>query len=176
MKQGSICTSNVSKPFMIYQELENWYCGLLTRHMVYRRATGNIKNAKQTESIDTRPCKHSVVALQDHCSYKAPSKHYIKKRQKWHLVFFSMTHVMPMAGIREVLRDLHRLCRLENCQVEWPVQEAKKANAKSSCRIWLFVFDCISQGWPTRRSRSTGRSPSPSWSIAPNFALNWLDT
>jgi len=32
--------------------------------------------------------------------------------------------------------------------------------------------NALKQGWPTRRSRSTGRSPSPSWSIAPNFALN----
>jgi len=30
----------------------------------------------------------------------------------------------------------------------------------------------IEQGWPTRRSRSTGRSPSVSCSIAPDFALN----
>jgi len=31
------------------------------------------------------------------------------------------------------------------------------------------------QGWPTRRSRSTFRSPSLSWSIAPDFVLNWQD-
>jgi len=35
-----------------------------------------------------------------------------------------------------------------------------------------FKSNVLYQGWPTRRSRSTGRSPSPSWSIAPNFALN----
>jgi len=29
----------------------------------------------------------------------------------------------------------------------------------------------IDQGWPTRQSRSTGRSPSLSWSIAPDFTL-----
>ena len=34
------------------------------------------------------------------------------------------------------------------------------------------AIHAVTQGWPTRRSRSTGRSPSPSWSIAPNFALN----
>jgi len=30
----------------------------------------------------------------------------------------------------------------------------------------------LEQAWPTSRSRSTGRSPSVSWSIAPDFALN----
>ena len=39
-------------------------------------------------------------------------------------------------------------------------------------KLYLLESFLIQQGWPTRRSRSTGRSPSPSWSIAPNFALN----
>jgi len=35
-----------------------------------------MQNAKN-ESSDNRCRKHSVVALLDHCSYKAPSKHYL---------------------------------------------------------------------------------------------------
>jgi len=34
----------------------------------------------------------------------------------------------------------------------------------------------LDQGWPTRRSWSTGRSPSVNWSITPDFAFNWQYT
>jgi len=37
------------------------------------------------------------------------------------------------------------------------------------------VQHALGQGWPTRRSRSTGRYPSLSWSIAPDFTLIWQD-
>ena len=43
---------------------------------------------------------------------------------------------------------------------------------RKDCNELVVKLHAIGQGWPTRRSRSTGRSPSPSWSIAPNFALN----
>jgi len=33
------------------------------------------------------------------------------------------------------------------------------------------VMNVVVQGWPTSRLRSTGWSPSVSWSIAPDFAL-----
>ena len=35
---------------------------------------------------------------------------------------------------------------------------------------WLFLSYVLGQGWPT------SRSPSVSWSIAPDLALNWQDT
>jgi len=42
------------------------------------RSAGTIQSTKQCESIDIRPCKHSVLVLQSHSSYKASWKHYIK--------------------------------------------------------------------------------------------------
>jgi len=35
------------------------------------RSAGTIQSTKQCESIDIRPCKHSVLVLQSHSSYKA---------------------------------------------------------------------------------------------------------
>jgi len=62
-----------------YQDLTNWYCSLLTMRTLCGRAAGTIQNAKQTEANDTRPCTKSLVALQGHCSYNAPSKHNMKQ-------------------------------------------------------------------------------------------------
>jgi len=51
---------------------------------------------------------------------------------------------------------------------------------QNDCSLLLFYLttkkfgrflNVLGQGWPTRRSRSTGRSPSVSWSIAPD--LDW---
>jgi len=39
------------------------------------------QNAKQNESNGTRHYINSVVALQEHCSYKAPSKHNVKSKK-----------------------------------------------------------------------------------------------
>ena len=65
-----------------YQDLVNWYCSLLTRRTVYGRAAGN--STRTTTKINkwNEPwnCRNSVVALQDHCSYKAPTtNHHIKQ-------------------------------------------------------------------------------------------------
>ena len=66
-----------------YQDLVNWYCSLLIRRTVWGRATGNTK----TNWVKWKPgkCTNSVVALQDLCSYKAPTtNHHIKpKIVKW---------------------------------------------------------------------------------------------
>jgi len=63
-----------------YQDHVNWYCSLLTRRTVCGRAAGNTpRTQKQTELNETRNCTKSVVALHDHCSYKAPTtNHHIK--------------------------------------------------------------------------------------------------
>jgi len=65
-----------------YQDLVNWYCSLLTRRTVYGRAAGN--SPRTTTKINkwkgTWNCRNSVVALQDHCSYKTPTtNHHIKQ-------------------------------------------------------------------------------------------------
>ena len=64
------------------QDLVNWYCSLLTRRTVYRGAAGT--SPRTTTKInkwnETWNCSNSVVALQDHCSYKAPTtNHHIKQ-------------------------------------------------------------------------------------------------
>jgi len=57
-----------------YQDLVNWYCSLLARRTVCR---GAARNTRRTFK-QTRNC--TVVALQDHCSYTAPTtNHHIKK-------------------------------------------------------------------------------------------------
>jgi len=63
-----------------YQDLVNWYCSLLTRRTVCGRAA---RNTPRTHK-QTRNCANSVVALQDHYSYKAPTAKppYQKKVQK----------------------------------------------------------------------------------------------
>jgi len=59
-----------------YQDLANWCCNLLTRRAVCGRAAGNTPRTQK----QARNCSNSVVALQDHCSYKAPTtNHHIKK-------------------------------------------------------------------------------------------------
>jgi len=64
-----------------YQDLVNWYCSLLTRRTVYGRAAGNtIRTHNQPSENEPRNCTISVLALQDHCSYKAPTtNHHIKQ-------------------------------------------------------------------------------------------------
>ena len=49
-----------------YQDLVNWYCSLLTRRTMCGRTAGNTPRTQK----QTRNCKNSVVALQDHCSQK----------------------------------------------------------------------------------------------------------
>jgi len=46
------------------------------------RAAGNTpRTQKQTEWSESRNCTNSVLALQDHCSYKAPTtNHHIKQK------------------------------------------------------------------------------------------------
>ena len=63
-----------------YQALVNWYCSLLTRRTVYGRAAGNtIRTQNQPSENEPSNCTISVLALQDHCSYKAPTtNHHIK--------------------------------------------------------------------------------------------------
>jgi len=64
----------------LVQDLANWYCSLLTRRMVCGRAAeSTLRTQKQTEWNETRICTNTVVALQDHCSHKTPTKHHIKK-------------------------------------------------------------------------------------------------
>ena len=74
-----------------YQDLVNWSCSLLTRCTVCgRRAAGNTPRTQK----ETRNCTNSVVALQDQCSYAAPTtNHHIKKRvlQKYS-AFSSISH------------------------------------------------------------------------------------
>ena len=71
-----------------YEDLVCWYCSLLTRHTVYRRAAGNTPRTqkKQTEWNEARNCTNSVVAfavIKRHCSYKAPTtNHHIKKKSQ----------------------------------------------------------------------------------------------
>ena len=66
-----------------YQDLVNWYCSLLTRRTVCGRAAGNaLRTQKQPEwkSVNAEIVRNSVLALQDHCSYKAPTtNHHIKQ-------------------------------------------------------------------------------------------------
>jgi len=64
-----------------YHDLVNWYRSLLTRRTVCGRAAGNPpRTQKQAEWNETRNCTNSALALQDHCSYKAPTtNHHIKK-------------------------------------------------------------------------------------------------
>ena len=64
-----------------YQDLVNWYCSLLTRRTVYGRAAGNTpRTQNQPSETEPRNCTISVLALQDHCSYKAPTtNHHIKE-------------------------------------------------------------------------------------------------
>ena len=67
-----------------YQDLVNLYCSLLTRRTVYGRAAGNSPRTttiinKWNETWKTWK-RNSVMALQDHCSYKAPTtNHHIKQ-------------------------------------------------------------------------------------------------
>jgi len=57
-----------------YQDLVNWY-NLLTGRTVCGRAVGNTPWRQK----QTRSCRNSVVALQNHCSYEAPTtNHHIK--------------------------------------------------------------------------------------------------
>ena len=65
-----------------YQDLVNWYCSLLTSRTVCGRAAVNTpRTQKHIKWNETRNCTNSVVALQDHCSYKAPTtNHHIKKK------------------------------------------------------------------------------------------------
>ena len=64
-----------------YQDLVKPYCHLLTRRTVCERAAGNTpRTQKQTEGNGTRNCGNSVMALQDHCSYKAPTTNHLKKK------------------------------------------------------------------------------------------------
>jgi len=67
-----------------YQDLVNWYCSLLTRRTVCGRSAGNTPRTQtNTEWNETINCTNSVVALQDHCSYKAPTtNHHNKKNNK----------------------------------------------------------------------------------------------
>jgi len=66
-----------------YQDVINWYCSLLTRRTVCGRAAGNtLRTQKQPEwkSVNAEIVRNSVLALQDHCSYKAPTtNHHIKQ-------------------------------------------------------------------------------------------------
>jgi len=57
------------------------YCSLLTRCTACGRDAETIQNAKQTESNDTGAYANSVVSLQDHCSYSAPSKLRMKSKK-----------------------------------------------------------------------------------------------
>jgi len=82
-----------------YQDLVNWYCSLLTRRTVYGRAaelpytircteelqgTQSEHKTNQPSENEPRNCTISVLALQDHCSYKAPTtNHHIKQTSKW---------------------------------------------------------------------------------------------
>ena len=65
------------------QDLVNWYCSLLTRRTVYGRAAGNSPRTTTTKINkwnDIWNCRNSVVALLDHCSYKAlTTNHHIKQ-------------------------------------------------------------------------------------------------
>ena len=65
-----------------HRDLINWCCSLLTRRTVCGRAAGNTpRTQKQTEWSESRNCTNSVLALQDHCSYKAPTtNHHIKQK------------------------------------------------------------------------------------------------
>jgi len=68
-----------------YQDLINWYCSLLTRRTVCGRAAGNTPRSQtQTEWHESRNWTNSVLALQDHCCYKAPTtNHHIIQTSKW---------------------------------------------------------------------------------------------
>jgi len=72
--------SNVLSPGS-YQDLKKWYCSLLSRRTVCRRAaesTSRIQN--KSHSNESRHCTNSVVALQDHYSCWAPStKHHMNQ-------------------------------------------------------------------------------------------------
>jgi len=71
-----------------YQGLINWYCSLLTRRTVCGRAAGNTPRTQtQTEWNESRNCTNSVVALQDHCSYKAPTTNHHKKNYSIRILF-----------------------------------------------------------------------------------------
>ena len=68
-----------------YQDLVNWYCSLITRRTVCGRAAGNSPRTQNNPS-ENEPsnCTISVLALQDHCSYKAPTtNHHIKQSFCW---------------------------------------------------------------------------------------------
>jgi len=61
-----------------YQDLANWYCSIFTRRTVCKRAAGNTPRTQK----QIRNCTNSVVALQDHCRYKATTtNHHIKKKK-----------------------------------------------------------------------------------------------
>jgi len=45
---------------------------------LFVEALWGLHRTHKNESNTVRPCKHSVVALQDHCSYKVQSKHFLK--------------------------------------------------------------------------------------------------
>ena len=68
-----------------YQDLVNWYFGLLTRRTVYGKSCRELTQNIKTSRVKMKPeiVHNSVVALQDHGSYKAPTtNHHIKQTNK----------------------------------------------------------------------------------------------
>ena len=80
-----------------YQDLVNWYCSLLTRRTVYGRAAGNSPRTTTTinQWNETWNCRNSVVALQDHCSYKAPTTNH-------HIKHFVLNVTSPWPSVKRV--------------------------------------------------------------------------
>ena len=98
-------------------------------------------------------------------------------------VYFSLPSCYRYASVNYKLPYMTMSCLLS--YILWEDRNSKSAkNAKKNVllsfqnsRFQAFLYrDPLHQGWPTRRSRSTGRSPNVKWSIAPDFALNWHDT
>jgi len=58
-----------------YQDLVDWYCRLLTRRTVYGKSCSGHKQNTKTTRVKMNPeiVQNSDLALQDHCSYKAPT-------------------------------------------------------------------------------------------------------
>ena len=59
-----------------YQDFVNWHCGLLTRRTVYGKSCRELTQNIKTSRVKMKPeiVRNSVVALQDHGSYKAPTQ------------------------------------------------------------------------------------------------------
>ena len=77
-----------------------------------------------------------------------------------------VVHITDTRAQNQMCLAIHQRTLQKQCLHMTNTGRSKAVYPHHSCMCIVII---IKQGWPTRRSRSTGRSPSVSWSIAPDL-------